>query len=144
MDKKYIALIIVVLAIVGAILFSGGGSYTSANISDVVMSENFNEENFEPVGITDTYSPETPNFHLSGQMNNVPSNTKVGVDWHYLEAENTWIDSYILEVEQDRNVHFSLTRPENGWPKGSYEARIFIEGKGNVENVRFTVQENAA
>ncbi len=155
MDKKYIALIIVILAIVGVVIFSGDGGYTSANISDVVMSEDFNEENFEPVGITDTYSSNTLAFHLSGQMNNVPSNTTVGVHWHYLNAENednvwliggngTYIENNYITIDESSQVYFPLERlPSHPpFPEGTYEARIYIKGKGNVENVQFSVHEN--
>ena len=156
MDKKYIALIVVVLAIVGAVIFSGGGSYTSANISDVVMSEEVNENTFEPINITETYSTDADSFHLTGEMKNVPGNTTVSSEWHYLNADgNEWNGTLILEnggtlmgkadlsIDQSQRIHFFFPRSPNfEWPEGEYEAKIYIEGKGNVENVQFSVHEN--
>ncbi len=155
LDKKYIIIIIIVIVgIGGVILFSGGGSYTSANISDVKLSKDVDGD-FNPIEVTDTFNPDDSSFHLTGQMNNVPSDIKVGVDWHYLDAEDednlwiiqegetTWIDGKVLTIDQSQRVHFDLTRSAGSppWPIGSYEARIYIEGKGSVENVQFSVQE---
>jgi len=156
LDKKYIALIIVILAVVGAVIFSGGGSYTSANISDVVMSEGVYEDNYEPINTTETFSTNADSFHLTGEMNNVPSNTKVSSKWYYLDASgDEWDGTLIIEneeklmgeaelnIDQSQRVHFFYTRnTDYEWPEGDYEVKIYIEGKGNVENVQFSVHEN--
>ncbi len=136
-------IIVVILASGGVILFSGGGSFTTANISDVALSKDVTET-LEPVNETETFSPED-DFHLTGKMNNVPPDTVVRASWYYLEEFDNqdppiFIHTDNVVIGKDTRLHFPAKRVDSKWVTGEYEVRVFIEGKGIVENVQFSVQ----
>lgn len=154
LNKKYaIVIVVVVIVVIGGVILFSDDSVTTANISDVKMSESI-DENLNPIGITETFSPDTLTIYLTGQMNNVPSDTELKVDWHYLDAEDENDYGYVLEgedtliysaeykLDESQGVSAQIARKAEypPFPTGSYEVRIYIDGS-NVKNVQFSVEE---
>ncbi len=118
-------------------------SVSTASITNAVMSRDVKGDNFEPVGITDTYPPDQGKFHAVVSISSAPSDTKVKAVWTAVDvgaaaAPNTKIDETEVEAEGTRNIDFSLTPNAGRWPPGSYQVDIYLNDKLN-RTLKFTV-----
>jgi hypothetical protein len=103
-------------------------------ITQVVLAEETEGENFTPVGVTDRFTPEQSTFHAVVTLENAPANTSLRAVWYLLRAEgytpNTKIDETELTVAAggSRNVEFTLENTQDVWPPGSYCIEVYAEG----------------
>jgi hypothetical protein len=109
-------------------------SVSTAKITDAVIAEDAQGDNFEPVGITDTYAADQPTFHAVVSVANAPSDTMVKAVWFAVDVgdvapPNTEIDQTELAVEGSRNIDFTLTPDSGGWPPGTYKVEIYLNDK---------------
>lgn len=128
-------LLILVLCVVpllacGLVGIVGG----TAAITNAVMAKDVKGDNFDPVGITDTFSFDQPKFHAVITLSNAPSNTMVKAVWTAVDvgtiaAPNTQIDQTEVNAAGSRNLDFSLTPNGPGWPSGSYKVDVYLNGK---------------
>ncbi|MBI1882273.1 MAG: hypothetical protein HYR94_29220 [Chloroflexi bacterium] len=86
-----------------------GFSVSTAAITNAVMAKETQGDNFDPVGVTDAYDPDQPEFHAVVTLSNAPSDTKVKAVWIALDvgnaaAPNTTIDETEVTAEGSRNV----------------------------------------
>ena len=59
-----------------------------------------------------------------------PPDTVLKAAWMYVDtAEEVLIDSNEISVPHNDQILFSLSRPDNGWPVGNYEFRLFIDNE---------------
>jgi hypothetical protein len=82
----------------------------------------------------DEFSPDTEKVYLSAQLVDVPRRAKVTSSWIAVSTQvappNYLIDTAEITVAGRVNVaNFSLTRPDNGWPVGSYRVDLAINGR---------------
>jgi hypothetical protein len=82
----------------------------------------------------DEFSPDTEKVYLSAQLVDVPQGAKVTSSWIAVSTKvappNYVIDTSELTVAGRVNVaRFSLTRPDSGWPVGSYRVDLAINGR---------------
>ena len=108
-------------------------SASTARIADVVLARDVQGENFEPVGATDTYAADQPAFHAVVSVENAPRDTLLKAVWTALDVggaaqPNTTLDEAELSVEGSRNVDFTLTPGSGGWPPGTYQVDIYLDG----------------
>lgn len=145
--KTRISLVLVVIFVAGLFVINTGCegtvSFTTANITDTVMAKGVDTEK-RPVNPTSTFTTDVPEIYCSAKMNNAPADTKVTGKWIYISGEikdttNYEIDSATLAIEGTRYFKMSLSKPTNGWPKGSYKLVLLIDGKESV-SVPFTIQ----
>ncbi|GAB4540907.1 MAG: hypothetical protein Kow0063_31210 [Anaerolineae bacterium] len=106
-------------------------SFSTARISDAVMAEDVQGDNFEPVGVTDTYAADQPVFHAVVSVANAPGDTMLKVVWIAVDVgdaapPNTEIDRTEVAVEGSRNVDFTLTSDSGQWPPGTYKVDIYL------------------
>ncbi len=109
-------------------------SFSTAAITNAVMATDVQGDNFDPVGITDTYAPDQPEFHAVVTISNAPSDTFVKAVWVAVDvgsaaAPNTTLDETAITVEGSRNVDFTLTPDGGSWPPGSYKVDLYLNDK---------------
>ena len=87
--------------------------------------------------VTDTFTPTTPKIFLHAGLVDMPSGTKLTSTWiaedtHGAAPPNYKIDSVDFAVGGIVNVaNFSLSKPNAGWPIGTYRVELFIDGKAS-------------
>jgi hypothetical protein len=114
-------------------------------ITNVVMATSTHGANFDPVGITTTFSPEAT-FHAVVTITDAPDSSKIKAMWYAVDvgsaaSPNTLIDQYELTTNGSRNIDYTLN-PKSAWPQGTY--RVDIYGNGTLaKGVTFQVQAGA-
>ncbi len=103
-------------------------------ITKAVPAQSVQGATFEPVNITDNFSPDQNEFHAVVTLTNAPKNSSVQVVWTAIDVggaspPNTKIDETEVKAEGSRNLDFSLKRAARQWPPGLYKAEIFWNGK---------------
>jgi hypothetical protein len=120
-------------------------SASTAKISDAVMATSTQGDNFEPVGVTDTYAVDQAVFHAVVSVANAPSDTKVKAVWTAVDVgdaaePNTVVDETEISVEGSRNIDFTLKSDSGQWPVGTYKVDIYLNGKSD-RTLNFSVAE---
>ncbi len=101
------------------------------------------EPRFERIVMTDnakvekdkrSFTPTTPKIFLVARLADVPAGAKVSGVWIAEKIQgappNYKLDSTDLTVSKQMNrVTYSLFKPNDGWPVGSYRVELFIDGK---------------
>jgi hypothetical protein len=109
-------------------------SASTAKITQAVMATDVQGDNFDPVGVTDAYPADQPEFHAVVTVANAPSDTQLKAVWVAVDVgsaaePNSTIDETQLSVEGSRNVDFTLTPNAGGWPSGKYKVDIYLNDK---------------
>jgi hypothetical protein len=90
------------------------------------------------------FSLDDPQFTVSCEVTNAPSETKITFAWFYIEAgERLEIDvvSVTLPDSGTYPLHSTLSAPNSGWPTGNYEVVISIDGyEDKTITQRFSVK----
>jgi hypothetical protein len=138
---RNIRLLLLALFIIPAL--ACGFSVSTAAITNAVMAKETQGDNFDPVGVTDTYASDQPEFHAVVTISNAPSETVVKAVWVAVDvgdvaAPNTNLDETEVAVEGSRNVDFTLTPAGGAWPPGSYKVDIYLNDKLD-RTLNFTV-----
>ena len=119
------------------ILFSLAGceiSFTTANISNTIISDVEGASS-----VKDVFEVNTPVIYVMTDLKNAPEDTEIKAEWWYTESD-TYITEYALNsTETNQLITFSLSVPDSGWPVGSYEVRLFIDGTEKAV-IPFSVQ----
>jgi hypothetical protein len=122
---------------------SGEVSFTTARLSEITMAKSIDENTFQPIEKTSTFSTDTPEIFLSAKFSNAPSETEVKAEWIYVAGEageeNYLIDTVSINVAGTDYLYFSPPRPDQGWPVGQYKVILYVDGK-EASTVTFTVQ----
>lgn len=89
-------------------------------------------------------SSNASQLFASCEIKNAPMETEVKFTWLYYGETKIKIDEITFNTEDkgtNLNLHSSLSRPYNGWPKGVYEIEmlILVEGKKPVIK-QFTIE----
>ena len=103
----------------------------AAGFEDIVLSSTEDAEQSET-----TFATDTPKIFLSADItDDVDSGSKITVAWISIDSggvapPNYKIDEVNLDVGMiDNHVDASLSRPDNGWPVGTYQVQIIVDGK---------------
>ncbi len=111
--------------------------FSTANVSDVKVCTDMNGNLCG--NDNSTLSPSTQNIYVSCKLKNAPADTKVKFTWKYVEGEPLIIDEVVLNSEDkgtNLDLHSSLSRPYNGWPKGKYAVEIRIGDEDDTPEVK--------
>lgn len=131
--KKSIALLGLVAA---AAAYAASPHYSDMKLSD--------EEDGDA---TDSFAPDTPKIYLRAGLIDTPAGTKLTSTWVAEDTNgaapaNYKIDSVDLTVAPPIDTAtFSLSKPNAGWPVGSYRVDLFIDGKA-AGTMHFKVEKD--
>lgn len=134
--------IILFLSLLLLISFSACSfSATTANFKDLQVASEVDEDTYTPVTVTTNFNMDSPIIYVTGSANNAPEGTVIKAEWLYTEQDpEISIDSTTIELtEVDTDFYFSLSRPDNGWPSGNYETKLYIDDEYE-ESVTFQVE----
>jgi len=99
--------------------------------------------NKNPVGITQTFTTNTPEIYIWFSWANAPDGTGVKAVWIY-ETQSATITEYPLTLNEiNGKGTFSLTKPDAGWPSGDYRVDIYLDNEVS-KSVSFKVDESTA
>lgn len=94
----------------------------------------------------ESFAPDTPKIFVSADLTeDVPSGSKVNIAWIAIDTggvapANYQIDEVNLDVTSMVNhVDSSITKPNNGWPVGTYKIEFSANGKP-MESVGFIIK----
>lgn len=86
-----------------------------------------------PLGIAESFTPETPAIHAVVVMEELETGTKITGQWVAVSAAgvtNHPIDAAEVEAPAaDARIHFSVSKPNDGWPVGEYRLDIYVRDK---------------
>lgn len=137
-DALSIRVIVLLIAVITfALVFNGCSvSFTTAKITDVETASSVNQETNEPIDKTSVFSPESPMVYVTAKIKNAPDGTIVKAMFYYSDNELEIIKAE-LEIENTSdNFYFSLSKPDAGFPKGTYRIDLFIDDELN-QSVNF-------
>lgn len=94
----------------------------------------------------DSFAPDTPKIFVSADLTeDVPAGSKVNIAWISVDSggvapPNYKIDEVNLDITSIINhVDSALTKPNSGWPVGTYKIEFSVDGKP-MESVGFAVK----
>jgi hypothetical protein len=136
----FIALFLIAVPLTGC---EAEVSFTTASLSEARMSTGVDND-LRPVGLTDVFHKDTPEIFCTFKISNAPSDTEVKAVWIYIEGELKDLKDHVIgewstEAGNSRYIYASLTRPNNGWPLGSYKVVMYVDDKEEL-SVPFTVK----
>jgi outer membrane usher protein FimD/PapC len=110
-----------------------------------MMAADTQGDNFEPVGVTDTYATDQAVFHAVVGVANAPSDTKVKAVWTAIDVgdaapPDTVVDETEISVDGSRNIDFTLASDTGQWPPGTYKVDIYLNEKLD-RTLNFSVAE---
>jgi hypothetical protein len=87
---------------------------------------------FKPIDETTIFAPDSAKIHLVFTTKGLAPGTRLESVWIAEKVDanvppNFEIDRASLNVERDGDGDFSLSRPDNGFPTGSYRAELYRE-----------------
>ena len=145
--RRNLSLILVTSLLSALILLSVGCegqiSFTTARLSEATMALGVTDDN-KPANATTVFSPDTEEIFCSVKLSNAPDGTQVTSVWIYVGGEeedltNHGIDKYTVTTGGSRYISFSLSKPDNDFPKGDYKLRLYVDGSESV-SLPFTVR----
>ena len=140
MKKNYVIPVILMFLIM--MFISCEFNFSTANVSDIKICERM-EGNLCNTDLP-VLSSVTSQIFASCALKNAPSNTEVLFIWKYLEGSPLIIDEVTMnsgDKGTNLDIHSSLSRPYNGWPKGRYAVEILVDGnKENKKVKNFEIQ----
>ncbi len=94
-------------------------------ITNAVTARDAQGDNFDPVGITDTFAANQSIFHAVVTITDAPKNTSVKVVW--LTSDGTRMGAYTLTSEGSRNLDFTFKPDAGHLPAGQYRAQVYVD-----------------
>jgi hypothetical protein len=113
----------------------------AAGFENIVLSSTEGADETET-----TFAADTPKIYLSATItDDVASGSKLTVAWISVDSggaapANYKIDEVSFDVGAiDNHLDASLSKPNNGWPVGTYQVEIIVDGTV-AETVDFSVK----
>lgn len=95
----------------------------------------------------DTFAPDTAKIFVSADLtDDIKSGSTITVSWIAVDTAgaappNYKIDEVSFDIKTNENqVDSSITRPNNGWPIGTYNITFSVDGKP-METSDFSIEE---
>lgn len=119
-----------------AILFLATASVAAGEVRlrSIELSTDVTGDDFTAVNVTERFATDTAVIHGVARVEGALANSVLKGVWISIDAisvPNYEIDS--AEVKVPRNGpasgHFSLSRPNNGWPAGHYRLDVYVDGR---------------
>ncbi len=109
---------------------------STANFGDVQLTTGIDD--YQPIDEVEAFDTDQETVFVAGELRNAPSGTEISAEWYYMEDEETYIDGAMMETGST-DFYFSLSQPDDGWPEGSYEVRLYINNELE-ETLPFTIE----
>jgi hypothetical protein len=129
--RRFAALCVVLVAAVAGVAAAG-----SVVVRSVTFSTSIDATETRPVDVVERFTSDAAAVHAVAVLDGVASEVRVQGTWISIDAikvPNYEIGSAELLVRpkagQDPVAHFTLSRPQNGWPLGRYALRIAVGGE---------------
>ncbi|MCF8234422.1 MAG: hypothetical protein K9G67_03840 [Bacteroidales bacterium] len=121
----------------GLMLTSCNLEFTTANIADVKVCDELNGNlcNSDHAVLSTTANQ----ISTSCKLKNAPPNTMVTFTWKYLENNPIIIDEVTVnsgDEGSNLDLNSTLSRPNNGWPRGKYAVEIRIGEKDKSPEIK--------
>lgn len=120
-----------ILALTLSLTACGGpdSSIASTMMGDII------DESGRITSATSLFQPETEEIFITAIIADLDDEIKIRGEWWFL-SENYKISVFPLTSDGTENIlHFSLTKPDEGWPQGKYEMRIFLDDRPEPESI---------
>ena len=146
MKKLAILAVIIMASLLLAIPLigcEGEVSFTTASLSEATMCQSVDED-MRPVDATDVFTPDTPEIFCSFKLSNAPPDTEIKSEWIYVEGELEGVTDHLITdwsmtADGTHYIYASITRPDEGWPKGDYRLILYVDGKEEL-SVPYTIK----
>ncbi|MCL4393789.1 MAG: hypothetical protein M1482_03090 [Chloroflexi bacterium] len=112
-----------------------------AVITNAVMAKDAQGDQYDPVGITDTFPGNQSTFHAVVSITNAPDNTSFKVIW--LTSSNTEMGNYNLQSGGTRNLDFTFEPDAGTLPAGDYHVEVYVNGDLN-RTLKFSVSSSTS
>lgn len=116
-----------------AMLFLTAALY-GAQVTSVSICEQVSQPDLVPINITDRFNPDTPEINAVVTVADGQSGSIIKGVWISIDAIN--VPDYEIAAKEltltsngQSTMHFSLSRPDNGWPTGNYKLDLYIDNK---------------
>ncbi|MFC1668555.1 hypothetical protein ACFL1T_04150 [Chlamydiota bacterium] len=105
--------------------------FSTAKLSEPTLCTGVDEQTKKPHDKTSIFGPDTKEIFCSVKLSNAPQ-TKITGQWIYVKGElkeytNHMIAETSLTADGTRYLSFSLEKPTNGFPKGEYVLKLFLD-----------------
>jgi len=106
---------------------------SGAKISSISFCEQVSGDGTIPINVTSRFGDDAPSVHAIINIEGVKKGTVIRGVWVSVDAIET--PNYEIDAAEavapsaDAVIHFALSRPDNGWPKGNYKLDVYIEGE---------------
>ncbi len=116
---------------------------TAAKLVSISICEKISEPGTVPINVTDKFKPESPEINAVAVLENVSPGMRLKGIWVAVDAiatPNYEIDSTIITIKEsgEARAHFSISKPNGGWPLGNYRLDFYINDKLST-NAQFSV-----
>jgi hypothetical protein len=105
----------------------------AARVTSVTLCEQVVEPDLVPVNIRTRFASEAPAIHALAVVEGLSSGSRIRGTWVSVDAvaqPNREIDAAeVAAAAGEATAHFSLSRPDSGWPSGNYKLTIHVDGR---------------
>jgi hypothetical protein len=133
-------LAVIALFIVLAIANGGEFNFSTANVSQPAMASTVDSVTMQPINKTSVFTAQSPIIYATVYVQNAPTETKIKAKWTYVDSKIDIGTVSFQTTQTNQYVAFNLTRPNNGFPVGSYTVDIYLNDKLK-ETIKFTVNK---
>jgi hypothetical protein len=118
-------------------------SVLAAKIVSATMCEKVTQPGMQAEGVKDRFGSNTPEIHILISLQEIKAASRLKSSWicvDGIEIPNYEIDTAEAEFQKDGEgtAHFSLSRPQKGWPLGQYKVDLYLDGN-RVLSVPFSI-----
>ena len=122
----------------------GDVSFSTASLSEATICISVDTTTGQAVEKGDVFTTDTAEIFCSVKLSNGPDETQILAQWIYIKGDlegvtDHKINETSLAADGTKYLWFSISQPDNGFPKGDYACKIFLNGKEKF-SVPFKVQ----
>ncbi len=133
------------------LLFMASAAAHAASVTSITLCADVGGDGFVPVDVRETFGAETAIVHAVVLVEGVRAKCTLKGAWICIDGISTpdyEIDHAEVEVQGSRRGratgHFSLSRPDKGWPPGRYRINVYLDDSlAGVKEFRILAPENA-
>jgi len=115
------------------VLILVAASLEAARVVSVTLCEDVVTPDMVPVNIRTRFAADAPAIHALAVLEEVRPGARIRGAWISVDAISTpnyEIDAAeVVAQASEVTAHFSLSRPNKGWPAGNYKLNLSLDGK---------------